>query len=213
MVHNEREWVGYTYLWNDEQTDAALLDAAVTKDYRIKTPQGKITQSWYYPSRADCMNCHTPAAGFVLGPNTRQMNREHDFGKAKDNQIRTLDHIGVFDEPLAALADKMEAYPDWNEAIRSRKTAQTQHQNSPLPLKEGPGVRAFNNTATFTRAYLDVNCTMCHMPGGTSDDGLNMHSTRRLPKPNSSAPLRPKANTAPQARRLSSPKIPTVPSS
>ena len=67
MVHNERGWDGYTYLWNDEQTDAQLLDAAVTKDYRIKTDRGETTQSWYFPSRADCMACHTPAAGFVLG--------------------------------------------------------------------------------------------------------------------------------------------------
>ncbi|MCC6123695.1 MAG: PQQ-dependent sugar dehydrogenase [Pirellulales bacterium] len=157
MVHNEREWVGYTYLWNDEQTDAALMDAAATIDYRVKTPQGEMTQSWYYPSRADCMNCHTPAAGFVLGPNTRQMNREHDFGKAKDNQIRTLDHLGVFGESLAASADKMEAYPDWNEAIRRQKNA-----------------KSAKETTTLARAYLDVNCAICHCPGGISDNSLDM---------------------------------------
>jgi glucose/arabinose dehydrogenase len=95
MVHNERGWDGYTYLWNDEQTDAQLLDTALTKEYRVKTPQGEITQSWYFPSRSDCMLCHNQADGFSLGLNTRQINRNHVYGKVSDNQIRSLNHIGV----------------------------------------------------------------------------------------------------------------------
>ena len=154
LVRNEREWVGYTYSWNDEQTDASLLDAAVTKDYRIKTPRGDPTRSWYYPSRADCMNCHTAAAGFVLGPNTRQMNRRHDFGKVEDNQIRTLNHLGVFGEPVAAAPEDLEAYADWSAAIAPRNTTK--------------------DAAALARAYLDVNCAICHCPGGASDNSLDM---------------------------------------
>lgn len=154
MVHNQREWAGYTYLWNDEQTDASLLDAAVNKDYRIETSGGDITRSWYYPSRADCMNCHTPAAGFVLGLNSRQMNRRHDFGKVADNQIRTLNHLGVFSGPVATAPEKLEAYMDWGDAVRLRKPAK--------------------DIATLARAYLDVNCAMCHCPGGASDNSLDM---------------------------------------
>jgi uncharacterized repeat protein (TIGR03806 family) len=154
LMHNEREWIGYTYLWNDEQTDAMLLDAAVTKDYRIKTSSGDITQSWYYPSRADCMNCHTAAAGFVLGLNTRQLNRVHDFGKATDNQIRTLGHLDVFSESLSTTPDKLEALADWNAAVGRRNDA--------------------NDVATLARSYLDVNCAICHCPGGTSDNSLDM---------------------------------------
>jgi uncharacterized repeat protein (TIGR03806 family) len=157
MVHNEQEWVGYTYLWNDEQTDASLMDAAVTKDYRIKTPHGERTQSWYYPSRADCMNCHTQAAGFVLGLNTRQMNREHDFDKVKDNQIHRLSQLGVFDEPTPTTPDKLESYPDWGKSIYEKK-----NRNFP------------KDTATLARAYLDVNCSICHCPGGSSDNSLDM---------------------------------------
>ena len=46
------------------------------------------------------MFCHSRAAGFVLGLNTPQMNHVHDYGGVSDNQLRTLDHIGIFQEPL-----------------------------------------------------------------------------------------------------------------
>jgi uncharacterized repeat protein (TIGR03806 family) len=154
MVHNEREWVGYTYMWNDEQTDASLLDAAAVKDFEIRTPQGKTKQSWYFPSRADCMNCHTPGANFVLGLNTRQMNREQNYGKAADNQIRTLYHLGAFGKSMPKSITALEAYPDWREAIRRKNDEK--------------------EVATLARAYLDVNCAICHYPGGTSDNSLDM---------------------------------------
>jgi uncharacterized repeat protein (TIGR03806 family) len=173
LVHNEREWIGYTYLWNDQQTDAELLDAAVTKDYRVKTPKGETVQSWYFPSRADCMNCHTPAAGFVLGLNTRQMNRTHDFGQAKDNQIRALDHLGVFGTPPAKPLKELETYPDWTESVR----AITGGAGVSPALAAGtaaPQNKESHETATLARAYLDANCAMCHMPGGTSDNSLDM---------------------------------------
>ena len=52
------------------------------------------------PSRDECMICHTRAAGFVLGINTVQMNRVHDYGGDSDNQLRVLNHIGAFSKPL-----------------------------------------------------------------------------------------------------------------
>jgi uncharacterized repeat protein (TIGR03806 family) len=154
MVHNEQGWVGYTYLWNDEQTDAQLLDAAVTKEYRLKYPEGEKTQAWYYPSRSDCMNCHTEAAGFVLGLNTRQMNRDRVYGKVKSNQISTLYQLGAMGKSMPKSITVIESYPDWSEAIRRKNNEK--------------------ETAALARAYLDVNCAICHSPGGTSDNSLDM---------------------------------------
>jgi hypothetical protein len=42
------------------------------------------------------MVCHSRAANFVLGLTELQMNKDHDYGGVIDNQLRTLEHLGVF---------------------------------------------------------------------------------------------------------------------
>src|SRR5262249_17637355 len=83
------KWVGYSYVWNDEQTDAELVPAAgMDKTFSVRdprAPKGKREQQWHYPSRTECMVCHSRAANFVLGLNVLQMNKEHDYGGVSDN--------------------------------------------------------------------------------------------------------------------------------
>src|SRR5688572_7183436 len=92
LVKQQNEWVGYSYRWNEAQTDATLVEAAGrTEEFTIRDPAapgGSRKQSWYYPSRADCMVCHSRAASYVLGLNTIQMNRE--------GQIENLERLGFF---------------------------------------------------------------------------------------------------------------------
>ena len=140
FVHNPRAWVGYTYRWNEQQTDAVLLGGAVTATFEVKSDAGAESQSWYFPSRSDCMACHTRSAGFVLGMNTRQMNRNHDYGAAHENQIATLARIGIFSEPPSKPHSQLSAWHDWNS------------QSGTIEER--------------ARAYLDVNCAMCHTPPG-----------------------------------------------
>ena len=46
-------------------------------------------QTWHFPSRAECTLCHTMPAKFVLGVNTLQMNKDHDYGNGRvANQLR-----------------------------------------------------------------------------------------------------------------------------
>ena len=139
LVHAPEGWAGSTYLWNEAQTDATLLDGALTKTYAVQTADGVVQQEWYFPSRADCLTCHTPATKFVLGLNTRQMNRDLDYGAGPANQIEHLGGLGVFTRPLPA-AERWEAYPRWGD----RQAA----------------------AERLARAYLDVHCAMCHGPGG-----------------------------------------------
>jgi mono/diheme cytochrome c family protein len=42
------------------------------------------------------MVCHSRAANWVLGLTEMQMNEIHDYGGVKDEQLRTLEHLGVF---------------------------------------------------------------------------------------------------------------------
>jgi glucose/arabinose dehydrogenase len=94
------KWVGYTYAWNDEQTEAELVAGNGTdREYVVfdaAAPDKKRTQTWHFPSRTECMVCHSRAANFVLGLNVLQMNKVHDYGLATANQLRTLEHIGIF---------------------------------------------------------------------------------------------------------------------
>jgi glucose/arabinose dehydrogenase len=94
------QWVGYSYRWNDEQTDAVLVGrAGADVAFTVKdaaAPGGARRQTWHYPSRAECMVCHSRAANFVLGLSTEQMNRAHDYGGVSDEQLRALAHVGYF---------------------------------------------------------------------------------------------------------------------
>jgi glucose/arabinose dehydrogenase len=100
LTRQQGQWVGYSYLWNDEQTDAVLVEAGGTdRVYEVRdaaVPGGVRKQSWHYPSRAECMVCHSRAANWVLGLTELQMNRVHDYGGVKAEQLRTLEHLGVF---------------------------------------------------------------------------------------------------------------------
>ena len=100
MVRQQNEWVGYSYRWNKEGTDAELVEAAGTDEiFELRNPESskKVRrQTWHYPSRSECMVCHSRAANYMLGLQTGQMNRDHDYGGVVDNQLRTLEHLNLF---------------------------------------------------------------------------------------------------------------------
>src|SRR6202012_4225169 len=79
---------GVSYKWGEDNTDADLMSEGQTEDILITTAHGARSQTWTYSSPSDCMVCHTPVAGFVLGMNTRQLNGDFTYaatGKT-DNQ-------------------------------------------------------------------------------------------------------------------------------
>src|SRR5262249_41661199 len=101
LTKQDGEWYGYSYIWNDEQTDGSLVAAkGLDHDYKIRIPKsaehpdGVQVQKWHYPSRAECMVCHSRAANWVLGLTALQMNKEHDYSGVRDNQLRVFEHLG-----------------------------------------------------------------------------------------------------------------------
>jgi uncharacterized repeat protein (TIGR03806 family) len=140
----DQVWLGYTYLWNDAQTDAELIEAkGLDKKYHIKdaaAPGGTREQLWHFPSRTECTLCHTMSAKYVLGVNTLQSNRDHDYGDCVANQLATFEHIGLFSK---ALPDRPEKLP---------KLADVRDEKADL------GARA--------RSYLHANCSHCHRKWG-----------------------------------------------
>jgi uncharacterized repeat protein (TIGR03806 family) len=96
MRYDETLWVGYSYQWNQEQTEATVLpDARRVATFQVGNPPR--AQDWYYPSRADCTTCHTPYSGVTLGTETRQFNRM----EATENQLDRLERLGILDAPLS----------------------------------------------------------------------------------------------------------------
>ena len=141
MRHTGGEWAGYSYEWNTQQTDATLVQG------------GKIVnlgaQNWIFPSENDCLNCHTAAAGFALGPEDAQLN--HDFTYSTTgrtaNQLQTLDQIGIFSSSVGAPTS--------------------------LPALVAPSDISANLEAR-ARAYLHTNCAQCHRPNGPTPSSLDL---------------------------------------
>ena len=82
LTNQQGEWYGYTYQWNDEQTDGVLVeDKGLDREFSIRVKptaeesSGVHKQTWHYPSRTECMVCHSRAANFVLGLTELQMNK------------------------------------------------------------------------------------------------------------------------------------------
>ncbi|HUG82031.1 MAG TPA: PQQ-dependent sugar dehydrogenase [Bryobacterales bacterium] len=140
----EELWHGYTYVWNDEQTDAVLLKAeGLDRELTIKdaaAPGGERKQVWRFPSRAECTLCHTMPAKYLLGVNTRQLNRDHQYGEVTANQLAVFQRLGLFEEPLPGAAETLPRVYDPSDTSVS------------LDLR--------------ARSYLDANCAHCHRKWG-----------------------------------------------
>ena len=161
-----RQWQGYSYAWNDEQTDADLVESkGATKRISIRDasfPNGIRQQSWNFSSRAQCMTCHNPWSDFALAFSTAQLDRPGKFGEVTDNQVRTFRHIGLLREPKIS--------PD--QPASNEKSALA----DPLDLKADLNERA--------RSYLHVNCSHCHRFGGGGSALFDVRKELALEKMN-----------------------------
>jgi uncharacterized repeat protein (TIGR03806 family) len=128
-------WAGFTYKWDEAQTDATLEG-----DARDETSfsTGQRTVDWHFPSRMDCVTCHVPDLGYgVLGPETAQMNRV----VGGSNQLDELQAMGLFEAPIPT---------PYKTALIQPTTSQ---------LGSPPASASLEQRAT---TYLHANCSFCH---------------------------------------------------
>jgi glucose/arabinose dehydrogenase len=144
LVRQQGEWSGYTYRWDAAQADAELVagagDAEAFEMADAAEPGGRREQVWRFPSRAECLACHSRAAGFVLGFSPLQLDRDRDYGGTIADQLRTFEHIGLFEGALPRRGDDRPRLVDPYDAKAPRETR--------------------------VRSYLHVNCSTCHVTEG-----------------------------------------------
>jgi uncharacterized repeat protein (TIGR03806 family) len=141
MRHPDGNWAGYSYEWNDAQTDATLVVGG-----KQATVAG---QTWIFPSAAQCLQCHTSAAGRSLGLETRQLAFRIPYPQTgrTAHQLLTLNTISTLSPPVAA-PTTVVPYPDPRDATAS--------------------------LAGRARSYLHTNCAQCHRAGGPAPTNMDL---------------------------------------
>ena len=150
--HNDGSWAGYTYEWNAQGTDATRVIGG--KSVQVAG------QSWLFPSEAQCLLCHTSAAGRSLGLEIAQLNGNLVYPQTgrTANQLDTLNTIAVLAPPLSLPVAQLASMPD------PYGTAGTLSERA--------------------RAYLHTNCSQCHRPGGGTPVSLDLRYTTPLASTN-----------------------------
>ena len=144
LVKNSRGVYGVTYRWDDAQANAILVPPeGMDELFAISDQEGLVrNQLWHYPSRSDCLRCHTPGGGYALGFNTAQLNRNSEYHGAVTNQLLALSQAGYFSTNILT-TDSLSVL------------ASSTNHAAPLEWR--------------VRSYLAANCSQCHHPNGPAE--------------------------------------------
>lgn len=133
---------GITYKWDADQQNATLVpDEGATETYTIQDGSTTRQQTWRFPSRSECLACHTAAGGWVLGFNTAQLNRDFSYPGNTTNQLWALSDAGYFTEPVTN-----------HHTLRALASIDNEQVSRTFRVK----------------SYLEANCSFCHRQGGTA---------------------------------------------
>lgn len=140
LIRGSNDVYGVTYRWDATQTNALLVrEAGVDQSFVVWNQGTSRTQTWHFPSRAECLMCHTRVSGSVLAFNTAQLNKEVTDHGVSFNQIEALGNAGYFSSPIGAIhtLPALISLTNVEASVESR-----------------------------ARSYLAANCSQCHQPGG-----------------------------------------------
>jgi glucose/arabinose dehydrogenase len=141
IVKNSNGVYGVSYRWGGSTNDAALVPEGGTNETFVINDGGGIlrTQVWHYPSRVECLQCHTTAGGYGLGFTTAQLNKDFNYNGVITNQIIALSQAGYLNTNVTNVHTLRALAPLTNTAV---------------------------SLEYRIRSYLAANCVQCHQPGG-----------------------------------------------
>ena len=148
LVRNQGGVYGVTYRWDSPNNATLVREQGMDESFDRTVDGTKVVQHWRYPSRGECLACHTHPGGLALSFNTGQLNCEANFPGGRTNQIAALSGAGYFVDPPSA--------------------------RTSLPALSALG-RTDTSLEWRARSYLAANCSPCHVPGGT---GLGLFDAR-----------------------------------
>jgi uncharacterized repeat protein (TIGR03806 family) len=151
--YEDSTWAGFSYEWNDAQTDAVLLPGGKTKPLS----NGQV---WAFPSPGECFACHTPIAGYTLGLEARQIDHDGQLARWQD-VLATPIASGAF--PVLAGADT----PNASDEARARGYL---HANCSMCHREGGGAGAATMDLRVDASLADTRA--CNAPPQAGDLGV-----------------------------------------
>lgn len=153
LVKSEESWKAYSYVWNEDDSDAFynpvgdILNAAFVNKKGIAT-----SVDYAVPNKNQCKSCHNRDNIIKpLGPIVQNLDKDVIYPEGKMNQIKKWQSMGFLSKAYVRKPNH-KPLADWQDHSRS--------------LEER------------SLAYLQVNCGHCHRENGSAHTtGLFLLST------------------------------------
>jgi uncharacterized repeat protein (TIGR03806 family) len=181
IAKQANDWHGYTYIWDEEQKDATLVPSGgLDRDYVVNDRK----QTWHFPSRAECLVCHSRAANFVLGLNELQMNQGDQLNRLEGMGVFKVDWMGPTKEAIKKDAmkkgmkeEKAGAFADSSCPAPGQRTAVESTLLNKRPESLTKMVDPYDPSADLNkraRSYLHANCSICHVEAGGGNAKIDL---------------------------------------